>query len=237
MSALRVDLEPSFVLHRRPYRDSSLLVELYTREHGRIGLVARGARRPKSPLRGALQPFTPLRISWSSRGELGTLRQVESGNTLMLHGEAAMSGFYVNELLMRLTQRNDPSTELFGCYSTVLDELSNTDHPGRPLRLFEKRLLEALGYGLNLGGEGTNIDSSGVYRFRVDEGPVRVRDDAPSEQLYRGKSLLSLHEEELRDPASLEDARRLLRAALEWHLGGRELNSRRVMRALRRQMQ
>ncbi|MDQ7073899.1 MAG: DNA repair protein RecO [Gammaproteobacteria bacterium] len=152
----RVELQDALVLHRRPYQNSSLLLEVYTPEFGRVGLVARGARRNKSPWRGLLQPFTPLLLSWTGRGELYSLIHAEESQAAFaLHSQSLLCGFYLNELLMRLSEREDPLPELFSLYQQGLVQLSdhNPDTLEAVLRLFELRLLALLGYASGAAGE------------------------------------------------------------------------------------
>ena len=148
---MRVELEPAYILHTRPYRESSLILEVFTPGYGRTGLVARGARRPKSPLRGILNSFQPLRLTWSGRGELATLAQAEQGgHSRQLRGDAVMAGFYVHELLLKLLQRHDPHPQLFGHYATLLANLADGHPVEKLLRIFELELLREIGYNSNL---------------------------------------------------------------------------------------
>lgn len=227
-------LQPGYLLHQRDYRDTSLLLEVFTREHGRLGLVARGARAPKSRMRGLLQPFQPLLLSWGGRGELGTLTAVEAaGPAQRLSGTALYSGFYLSELLMRLLQRHDPHPELFAAYAEALQGLQHEAQ--RPLRLFEKHLLDALGYGLLLDHEadsGEPVSAEAEYVYALESGPQRCSPAAVCGLRLSGRSLLSLAAEELADAQSLADSKRLLRAALDLYLGGRELKTREVFAAI-----
>lgn len=233
-----IQLQPAYILHQREYRDTSLLLEVFTREHGRLGLVARGARAPKSRIRGLLQPFQPLLLSWSGRGELGTLSgveaAVESGAAApRLSGATLYSGFYLNELLMRLLPRNDPHPELFAVYGQALRGLQA--EPQRPLRLFEKHLLESLGYGLLLDHEadsGEPVSAEAEYVYALESGPLRSDAAAARGLKLSGRSLLSLAAEDLSDAQSLADSKRLMRAALDLYLGGRELKTREVFAAI-----
>jgi len=189
----RVSLQPGYVLHHWPYRDTSLLVEILTRDYGRIGLVARGAKRSKSRLYGILQPFIPLIVSWTAKGDLGTLGAVErQGPVRWLSGRAMMNGFYVNELLLRLLHRHDPHPHLFDEYTGVLRRLTDVAvnaapglpancrdqagfHEQRALRIFEKNLLREIGYGLVLDREvmtGYPISEDGYYDYYIERGPV-----------------------------------------------------------------
>lgn len=236
MSMSRVALQPAFILHQRPFRDSSTLLEIFTHDFGRVGLVARGARGSRSKLKGTLQAFRPLLVSWTTRGELGTLSGAEPGGpSQLLSGTALFSAFYINELLLRLLPRHDSHPELFGPYADVVYELGG--HAGeRALRLFEKRLLQSLGYGLLLDSDadtGAHLEADSLYDYRLESGPVAVEECRPRGLQLTGSSLLSLHREELADPRSLSDAKRLLRAALALYLGERPLKTREILRRMR----
>ena len=235
-----IHLQPAYVLHHRPYRDTSRILELFTRDHGRISVFARGARgngKAGSSLISILQPFNRLLVSWAGRGEAGQLTGAEFDGTMsLLPPDRLVHGFYLNELLLKLFARHDSHPEVFALYARTLEGLKHGD-PIRPLRLFEKRLLEALGYGLALERDaldGLQIDPQASYQYRVEQGPVRVDAIADRAAVYSGTTLLSLAREELADATVCADARRLLRAALDRCLDGRELRSRQVMLALRK---
>lgn len=232
----RVELARGYVLHRRPYRESSVLVEAFCAEQGRVGLVARGARRPGSRLRGILQPFQPVLLSWSGRGELGTLTGVEAERPLRaLAGPALVSGFYLNELLLRLLARRDPHPALFDAYREALLRLAGERAYEPVLRIFEKRLLDAIGYGLVLDREaetGRPIEPATLYRYRNEQGPV-ARAPAqvePGGVAVHGSTLVALEREELEDPRSLHEAKRLMRDVLGAYLGPKPLVSRTLFR-------
>lgn len=236
--ARRIQLQPAYVLHHRPYRDTSKIIELFTRDHGRVSVFARGARgNSSSSLISVLQPFNRLLVSWSGRGEAGQLTGAEfDGAMHPLPPDRLVHGFYLNELLLKLFARHDSHPDVFTLYSQTLDQLKRED-PVRPLRLFEKRLLEALGYGLALERDAHDdmpIEPAASYHYRIEQGPVRVHAVMENSTVYSGASLLSLAREELADTAVCADARRLLRAALDRCLDGRELRSRQVMLALRK---
>lgn len=236
----RVHLQPAFVLHHRPYRDTSRILELFTRDHGRICLFARGARggrKAAASLIPTLQPFNRLLVSWSGRGEAGQLLDAEfDGAMVPLPPDRLVSGFYLNELVLKLFAHHDSHADVFELYAATLDELKRSPTPLRALRLFEKRLLDAMGYGLLLDQDtaGAPLDAHAMYHYRLEQGPVRAADVAEGELIFSGAMLCSLGREELHDAASCNEARRLLRAALERCLDGRELKSRQVMLALRR---
>lgn len=247
-------LEPAYVLHHRPYRDSSLILDVMTAAHGRIALVARGARRPKSRLHGTLQPFQPLLASWIMRGDLGTLTAAEARDGGGLRGRVLISGFYVNELLMRLLHRHDPHPRLFTAYEAVLRDLaaapSGAPHAGEQpaLRLFEMALLRETGYGPVLDHDvaaGDPIRADAVYYYYPERGPIRedavalrpgiqeaaqgyVMRDRPVR--LHGASLLALARGELCETLHLHEAKRLMRAILDTRLGGRPLASRSLFR-------
>ncbi len=236
MRTSRTSLTPAFLLHHAPWRDSSRRLELLTREFGRVTLFARGVRRAASPLRPVLQPFQRLLVSWSGRGEAGTLTGAEiEGAAMPLPSARLMSGFYLNELLLKLFERHDAHPHVFDDYAAALVQLRGPEREARTLRIFEKRLLDALGYGIDLTREcesGAALDPGGHYNFRVERGVARAVEESPA--TYSGASLSSLAAEDLNDERSLRDARRLLQQALGACLDGRDLRSRDVMRALRR---
>ena len=230
----RIDLEPALVLHARPYREASLLVEVFSRGHGRLGLVARGARRPKSRMRGLLQPFIPLLLSWRGRGELATLTGAEAeGSALPLAGSAAIVGFYLNELLLRFVHRHDPEPMLFDHYRATLDKIAHENDPEPILRIFEKRLLEAVGYALELECEvdsGMAIEPEVLYRYTADIGPKRWTNNASPGVCVSGSTLLALAREQILDRRALKEAKHLMRSIIDEHCGGRALASRRLWR-------
>jgi DNA repair protein RecO (recombination protein O) len=229
-----VALEPAYILHHYPYRDTSLLLEVFSRHHGRLGLVARGARSARARWHGRLQGFRPLLLSWSLRGELGTLTGLDTRDTQpSLAGRQLLSAYYLNELLLRLLPRHDPHPGIFDVYEQSLRTLGGHEEPA--LRIFEKRLLVELGYGLMLDREadsGLPIEPGVTYEFQLERGPLRCDNAAPAGILLRGSSLLALHTESFADPQARRDAKRLLRAALAIYLGARPLRTREVLRRL-----
>lgn len=228
MSRARVQLEPAWVLKASPYRDSSLLVEAFSRTHGRVGLLARGARSAKSRLRALLQSFRPLLLSWNESGDLGTLSGVEAqGTPLELGGEAVFSGWYLNELLLRLVQRHDAHPELFDAYGEALAGLALLGE--RALRRFELSLLAEIGFGLDLPPD---LDPALHYAFGGGEGPQPV--PAAQQDSYSGRMLIALRDDRLEQAGDLRAARQLLRSALAPHLGQRPLSTATMLRELRR---
>ncbi|HHH36711.1 MAG TPA: DNA repair protein RecO [Gammaproteobacteria bacterium] len=236
-------LEPAFVLHRRPYRDSSLIVELLTRGHGRISALARGARRSRSRYHGRLEPFRALLVSWGGRGELATLHQAEENGAAatVLPPALLVHGFYLNELLLRLLHRHDPCPEIHAAYGETLTALAGTTDSAivqARLRLFEKRLLEALGYGLNLqydGREGAPIRPAQRYRYYPQRGALPITDDLGLQAHddgveVQGETLIALAAGTLASATALRESKRLMRMALNRLLGGRPLHSRELVR-------
>jgi DNA repair protein RecO (recombination protein O) len=233
-SARRVWLAPAYVLHQYPYRDTSRIVEIITCEHGRLTLFARGANGPKSALRGTLRPFQRLLVSWSGHTDACALVAAEiDGDLTQLKQERLLTGFYLNELLLKLTQRGDPHPDIFFAYASCMESLCAGAPEEPTLRLFEKRLLHDLGYGLELTvtAEGLPVEPGSYYRFGVESGPQLCVAEAPG-AIY-GRSLADLDAETFDDARSLRDAKRVLRLAIDACLEGRPLKSREVLLALR----
>lgn len=234
-STRRVDLTPGYVLHHRPWRDTSRILEVFTREHGRLTLFARGVRGPAARLSAVLQPFQRLLLSWSGRGEAPQLTGAEAAQDSPLPPGSVLAAFYLNELLLRLTTRHDVLPELFDHYHGTLERLRRGAALEPCLRIFEKRLLELLGYGLDLAAEaasGTPLVPDRYYDFRPGLGLVPAA--VHSAQTLSGHSLLSLARESLSGTRELEDARRLLQAALGACLEGRPLSTRAVAKSMKR---
>jgi DNA repair protein RecO (recombination protein O) len=235
----RVELAPVFVLHHRPWRDTSRMLDILSRDHGRLTLFARGVRGPRSRTASLLQPFTPLLASWTGSGDTAQLTHVEAAaaaaGTAGLPAAAMLSGWYVNELLLKLTLRVDPQPAVFDLYAQALTRLRAGPAPAPALRAFERDLLELLGYGLELRREarsGAPLRTEAYYHFHADLGFVET--PAGADNAYSGRSLLALADDDLQEASVLEDARRLMRAALDHALEGRELRTRAVARAVAR---
>jgi DNA repair protein RecO (recombination protein O) len=231
----RADHQPAYVLHTYPYKETSLIVEAFTRGFGRVALLARGARRPRSAMRGVLLSFHPLRLGWSASAELGNLISAEwSGALQPLAGRALMCGFYLNELLLRLLPRDDPHEALFDVYGGSLKALSQGATQASVLRSFEKRLLAELGYAPLLEREassGTPIEPGRRYAYEPDRGPMPLRNSS-SELSVSGQTLLDLAADEYNRPETRDEARMLLRALIGQRLHGQVLHTRTVLREL-----
>lgn len=236
MMRRRADQEPGYVLHSYPYKETSLIVEAFTRRFGRVGLLARGARRPRSAMRGTLLAFHPLNLSWSSSAELGTLRAVDwSGGQAALSGIGLMCGFYVNELLLRLLPREDPHERLFDVYAETLLRLATAGSGQAVLRGFERRLLGELGYAPVLdrdAASGAPIDPGRRYVYELDRGPVAINGASPELSTVGGQTLLDIARDEYARPDTRDEARRLLRSLIAQRLGGQTLHTRAVLAEL-----
>jgi len=232
----RVDGEPAWLLHYRPFRDTSLILDLMTREHGRLSVVARGSRSAKSRLRGILRPFLPLVVSWTGRAELGTLTGADiDGPPVRLVGDALMSGYYMNELLLKLVPRHDPQPEIFDAYAATIRMLRSETGVARRLREFELELLRLLGYEVDLERDGAShavLEPDTLYEYRAEQGavPVSAREGA---MVFTGAELLAIARRDFDRLEVLSSAARLLRGVIAYHLDGRELLTRRVLRDMR----
>jgi len=227
-AAYQGGLSPAFVLHRRDYSNTSLLVDLFVEGRGRFPAVCKGARRPRNPASALLQPFQPLWLDATGRGEVRTLTRVESdGPPLPLTGEALLGAFYLNELLMRLLGRDDPHDRLFDVYRGALLGLAGGLDLETLLRRFELDLLRELGYGLSLDREmaGDAVIADAWYLVELEEGVRRVESDTDG-PLVSGRTLIALARGEPLEHAPRREARALLRRMLAPHLGDRPLRSR-----------
>ncbi len=226
----RCDQEPALVLHTYPYRETSLVAEVFSAAHGRLALIARGARRPRSAMRGLLQAFQPLVLSWSGKGELRTLLRAEwVGGVPLLPGPALLCGFYLNELLIKLLPREDPHPRLYEDYLATIGRLAGGEALESSLRGFELRLLAELGYGLNLTREadtGLPVMSEARYHYVFEQGPrLSAADRYP---VVSGEALLALAEGKAAEARLAREVKALMRAILQHHLEQRGLNSRQL---------
>lgn len=230
---MRISLQPAFILHHRPYRESSLIIDFLTQEYGRISLIARGVRVARSKNRSILQSFVPLFVSWQGKSELMTLTGVEASEPpFRLRGNCLLSGFYLNEILMRVLHKHDPYTALYSLYDDTLRALQREGLQQKILRLFEKKLLEELGYGLQLQYDiltGKPLVAEERYRFHPEQGfKLCQGNEALPEWTFLGKSLLALLAEDFNEVDCLRDAKRLMRLAFLPLLGSKPLQSRKL---------
>ena len=229
------DAEPGYVLHSYPFKETSLVVEVFTRSCGRLGLVAKGARRPRSSLRGVLMAFQPLLLSWSGRSELRLLHRAEwQAGQPQLAGLPLMCGFYLNELLLKLVARDDPHEALYGSYEQALSALRTGETPAAVLRGFEQRMLTELGYALLLTEDvhGAAIEADADYTYIVERGPVRADElrDAGDAVQVTGKTLLDMAGGDYSAPGTLQQSRALMRHVINHYLGGQILHTRQLLR-------
>ncbi|MHB1331424.1 MAG: DNA repair protein RecO [Sulfuriferula sp.] len=236
----RVDNAAGFVLHSYPFRETSLIVETFTRAHGRVALVARGARRPRSQLRGLVQAFTPLLLSWAGKGELRTLHRAEwQGGLALPQGMGLLCGFYLNELMLKLLAREDPHENLFTDYQTALQALSSAlpqSAYAAILRRFEKRLLAELGYAQPFEFEadsGRAVLAQQDYVYQLDRGALPVqRATGHADMRLSGKTLLDMAADDYLDPVTLMQSKQLMRLIINHHLGGQTLHARELLKDL-----
>ncbi len=238
----RIQSMPGFVLHSYPFRETSLIVECWTAEHGRIPLVARGARRPHSALRGQLQAFMPLLLDWSGKNELRTLHRAEwQGGLLAPRGMALLCGFYINELMLKLLARDDPHPALFAYYHHTLQQLSNAETANQCaiiLRRFEQQLLQELGYAQPFTHDALRnqpICAELGYHYQCERGAIPAPENTGTTPVglpVRGKTLLDLTRHDYSDPVSLAQAKQLMRFIINHHLGGQVLHARELLKDL-----
>lgn len=233
----RVLEQAAFLLHHRPFRDSSRILDVLSRDHGRLSLVARGSRSAKSKLKGVLRPFLPLKLSWYIRSDLGTLTGAEmNGEPVALAGDALLSGYYLNELLLNFLHRHDPQPEVYAIYAGTILGLAGKREVSAELRRFELALLRILGYAVNLDHDSRSQEpliADANYEYRVEEGPVRI-EGREGPMMFSGEILAAIGQEQFERAEVLRAARRLTREVLRFHLGGKELKSRKVLSDMRR---
>jgi len=231
--------QAGYVLHSYPYQETSLIVEVFAREFGRVAMVAKGAKRPHSPLRSVLMPFHALTLDWSGRSELKTLRTAEwRGAFRLLSGRALICGFYLNELLLKLLHRDDPHDALFDAYELTLQALHGTvsgaDHAAI-LRCFEKRLLSELGYALILDHDVETrepLKAQQHYRYVIERGPVaiagRPQGNGSGLELL-GQTLIDIDHDHYASPLTQQQSKSLMRLLIAHYLGNQTLHSRQLL--------
>jgi DNA repair protein RecO (recombination protein O) len=233
----RRDGQPGYLLHTYPYRETSLVAEVYTRDSGRVAVIARGARRPRSALRGVLMAFQPLQFSWSGKAELKTLHKAEwQGGYIPLRGLSLICGFYLNELLLKLLPREDAHEDLFEAYATALAQLPSAQDHAAVLRRFERVLLRELGYGLVFDREvtsGNPVTADQRYRYVPDRGPVAATETSEQSGVeLAGKTLLDMAVDQYTDPRTVQQSKVLMRALINHCLGNQTLHTRQLLRDL-----
>ncbi|MBV6325027.1 DNA repair protein RecO [Duganella violaceipulchra] len=224
--------QPAFVLHSYPYKETSLIIDLFTRDFGRVALIAKGAKRPHSQLRGVLQTFQPLSSSWVGKSELRTLTEAEwVGGMLPLEKTALLCGFYLNELLVKLLARDDAHPRLFDHYVATLNQLAHNEPPPIVLRKFERALLKETGVAAELtrcAETRRAVQADVVYVVDPERGPRPERAADPWPRVA-GKTLLDMEREDYQDAATQAQSKQLMRFLLAHHLGGAPLNTRQIL--------
>ena len=232
----RVDQQPAFILHTHAYRETSLIVEAFSRDYGRLALLAKGARRPMSALRGVLMAYQPLLLDWSGGGEVKTLVRAEwQGGQPLLSGRALVCGYYLNELLVKLLAREDPHPELYDAYAALVRRLPEETRYEPLLRAFELTLLSELGYGAPLDADarsGEAIEAGARYVYIIDQGPVRGCADTQDLPEVSGQTLLDMAGGRFASAQTLAESKALLRHLIHHHLGAQTLHSRRLLKEL-----
>lgn len=224
------------MLHQRPYRETSLLLDVLTLDYGRISLVARGMRQKKRRNQQAIQLFQPFWLNWFGRGELLTLGKMEVIQApYWLKGHSTLCGLYINELLVRLLSQQQAEPRIFEAYQQALSGLQAADQTEQTLRIFEKRLLESLGYGVDLttDHEGQAVMPERHYGYLAEAGLRQCAEQDPA-RLISGASLQQLHDETLHDPVSLNETKQLMRVIINYHLEGKPLKSRQLFAEMQR---
>jgi DNA repair protein RecO (recombination protein O) len=231
------EAEPGYVLHTYAFKETSLVAELFTRNFGRVGLVAKGARRPASPLRGSLMAFQPLLLTRSGKSELKVLHRADwQGGNAQLAGVPLICGFYLNELLLKLLARDDPHAGLYVQYEAALAGLREGEPPAAVLRRFERSMLAELGYALQLTQDvhGAPVAAERAYVYLLERGPVEAEEGSrnPDSPELTGKALLDMHQDDYRDAATLQQARALMRYVVNHYLGDKPLHTRQLLREM-----
>lgn len=233
----RIQDAEAFVLHTYAWRETSLIVETFTRDHGRLPLMAKGARRPGSAVRGVLMAFQPLAASWTGKSEVKTLTGAYwHGGQPLLCGLGLLCGYYLNELMLRLLPREDPHPVLFDQYAQTIRALAEGGPTAPLLRSFELTLLQELGYGLTLdvvADSGEVVQPDGRYYFVTERGVLEATDEmgdsAPLSPIFDGRALLGMARDDFSDADTLAQAKGLMRRLLHHYLGGQALESRRIL--------
>jgi DNA repair protein RecO (recombination protein O) len=228
----RVSSQPAFVLHSYPYKETSLIVDVFSRDYGRVALVAKGAKRPHSKLRAVLQTFQPLTVSWSGKAEVRTLTSAEwIGGLLPLEKSALLCGFYLNELLVKLLARDDAHPALFDHYIATLNQLAHDEPAPIVLRKFERALLKETGVGGNFSvcaATGRPVEPDEIYVVDPERGP-RPAHPADNTPRVHGRTLLDMEREDYGDSTTQVQSKFLMRFLLAHHLGGTPLNTRQIL--------
>ena len=235
-----IEHEPSFLLHQMPYSETSQIVRIFSQKFGRVDLIAKGSKRPKSKFRSYLQPFLPLQLSWSGKSQLKTLRHAEIHGQYLasIQGKYLLSAYYLNELILSFLRMEDPYPNLFAVYASTLHDFSELKPIEPSLRQFEILMLSEIGYAINFSTEAHSqkpIETDMEYVFFVEQGFVSKRDHNSDSLLIKGYTIQAINEGDFSDQETLICAKKILRLSIHYHLDGKELKSKKVFREIERQ--
>ncbi len=236
-SKRRVLKQPTWILHQRPYRDTSSIIDIFTRDFGRVSIIAKGGRSPKSKFRGLLRPFFPIKLSWYSGKNLGNLVEIDVvGKPYNLIGDSLLSAYYLNELILKFLFKDDPQVEIFDLYSRTILNLIETGDIATELRKFELEFLKLIGYGLNLEFEAVThlpVRDDLFYEYNPGIGLV-VSDKKNDQYVFSGTDINAINQGDFQEKKTVKSANRLLKSIINFHLDGRRLKTRRVLEELKR---
>ena len=232
----KISLEPAFVLHTRSYQETSLIIDFFTKSYGRLNAIAKGAKRPKSPLRSVLTPASKLVVSMSGKSELKTLSSVEIVEHFSISdGTSLNSIIYLNELISKATEKEDPHESIFVEYEALLSNLTNNNtinHIEKYLRNFELNLLQEMGYGIDLTREAesnSKLQSEDHYRFDPDKGFSLITETDISHNTFLGQDIINFSEGKFEKKTTRDTSKIIMRSALDYHLGNKTLNIRKYL--------
>jgi DNA repair protein RecO (recombination protein O) len=227
-------LHRAFVLHKRPFRETSFIVELFVRDFGRATVIAKGAQRKRSQFSGILEPFNQMRVRWSGRSELATLTLADRcDEPLRLDSQKLFCGLYLNELIINLLKRNDPHPKLYDDYQACLQSIHHCQDLESLLRKFELSLLDEIGYGLQLeydADSGLPVVPEQTYRYQIDQGLIVAK--TSGKPVVYGSTLLALGQGLELTQQQRREAKQLLRQVIDHHLEGKPLRSRDLFRTI-----
>lgn len=236
-SKKRVLKQPTWILHQRPYRDTSSIIDIFTRDFGRVSIIAKGGRSPKSKFRGLLRPFFPIKLSWYSGKNLGNLVEIDVvGKPYNLIGDSLLSAYYLNELILKFLVKDDPQVEIFDLYSRTILDLIETGDIASVLRKFELEFLKLIGYGLNLEFEAVThlpVRDDLFYEYNPGIGLV-ISDKKNDQYVFSGTDINAINQGDFQEKKTVKSANRLLKSIINFHLDGRRLKTRRVLEELKR---
>jgi len=236
-SKKRILKQPTWILHQRPYRDTSSIIDIFTRDFGRVSIIAKGGRSPKSKFRGLLRPFFPIKLSWYSGKNLGNLVDIDvEGKPYNLIGDSLLSAYYLNELILKFLVKDDPQVEVFDLYSRTILNLIGMGDIAPVLRKFELEFLKLIGYGLNLEFETVThlpVRDDLFYKYNPGSGLV-ISGKKNDHYVFSGADIKAINQGDFQEKKTIKSANRLLKSIINFHLDGRRLKTRRVLEELKR---